>query len=199
MILTDSMAAANSVKKWSTQSREDAPWYQHEEIGYNYRMSNVVAGVVRGQFPYLADHIARKKALYERYRDGFQGLPVTMNPFIAEDMEPNFWLSCLLIDQAAMCKQVREDQKAFYVSQPGKTCPSEIYEHLTNHRAQCRPIWKPMHLQPIYRNHAFVTAADGSADVAADLFDRGLCLPSDIKMTHEEQDRIIQIVRRCFS
>lgn len=211
MVLTDSLHAANKVRKWSTQSRENAPWYQHEELGYNYRMSNVIAGVVRGQFPYLGEHIARKRAIFERYRDGLKGLPATMNPYIEGQMEPNFWLSCLLIDPAAMCQQTRSDSHALYLKESGKTCPTEIYEQLMSHHAQCRPIWKPMHMQPIYRNHPFVTAeGDGRAlsnayvaesealDVGADVFARGICLPSDIKMTVEEQDRIIRIIRRCF-
>jgi dTDP-4-amino-4,6-dideoxygalactose transaminase len=212
MILTDSLYAANKARKWATQSREDAPWYQHEELGYNYRMSNVIAGVVRGQFPYLAEHIAQKKAIYQRYQEGFKGLPMTMNPYIGKQMEPNFWLSCLLIDKAAMCQQVRSEKSALYIKAQGKTCPSEIYEQLMSHNAQCRPIWKPMHLQPIYRNNPFVTVmGDGrgsnnaytsesdAVDVGADIFNRGLCLPSDNKMTREEQDRIIEIVRRCFN
>ena len=81
MFLTDNKEDANKVRKWSTQSREDAAWYQHEELGYNYRMSNVIAGVIRGQYPYLEEHIAQKKAIYERYKEGFKGLPVRMNPY----------------------------------------------------------------------------------------------------------------------
>ena len=111
-LFTDSEEAANKVRKWSTQAREAAPWYQHEEPGYNYRMSNVIAGVVRGQFPYLEEHIAQKKAIWERYRGGFSDLPVSMNPFDPAECEPNFWLSCLIIDPAAMCRQVRDDHEA---------------------------------------------------------------------------------------
>ncbi len=210
MLLTDDPEAANKARKWSTQSRENAPWYQHEEVGYNYRMSNVIAGVVRGQFPYLEEHIARKKAIYQRYKEAFADLPVSMNPYPADMMEPNFWLSCLLIDEAAMCKQVRSDSDACYNTQPGKTCPTEILDVLARHNAEGRPIWKPMHMQPIYRMHPFVTAkgngramtnayiAGEAIDVGADIFHRGLCLPSDIKMTPEEQDRVIALVRSCF-
>lgn len=215
MLLTDDLHAANKVRKWSTQSREDAPWYQHEELGYNYRMSNVIAGVVRGQFPYLTEHIAQKKAIYMRYKEAFKDLPVSMNPYIEGEMEPNFWLSCILIDKEAMCEQVRSDNKALYYKKPGcacgKTCPTELFQQLMSRNAQCRPIWKPMHLQPMYRMNPFVTVeGDGRArsnayireadpiDVGADIFDRGLCLPSDNKMTVEEQERIIQIVRGCF-
>ncbi len=196
MLLTDDAEAAAKARKWSTQSRENAPWYQHEEIGYNYRMSNIIAGIVRGQFPYLEEHIAQKKAIYERYQEGFRDLPVKMNPYPADIMEPNFWLSCLLIDEDAMCTQMRTDTETSYVSQPGKSCPSQILEALAAHNAEGRPIWKPMHAQPIYRTNPFVAA--GSADVGMDIFNRGLCLPSDNKMTPDEQDRVIQIVRACF-
>lgn len=217
MLLTDDLEAANKVRKWSTQSRENAPWYQHEELGYNYRMSNVIAGVVRGQFPYLEEHIAQKKAIYERYKEGFQGLPVTMNPYDEDSSEPNFWLSCLLIEPEAMCKQVRGEQEALYIPEAGKTCPTEILETLARYNAEGRPIWKPMHMQPIYRMNGFVTregngraktnayiaggavGKDGRPlDVGMDLFHRGLCLPSDNKMTEEEQKKVIEIVRSCF-
>lgn len=210
MFLTDSLEDANKVRKWSTQSREDAPWYQHEEIGYNYRMSNIIAGVVRGQLPYLDEHIAQKKAIYERYKEGLKDLPVRMNPFDEQKSVPNFWLSCMLIDEEAMCSQVRGDHDALYISEPGKSCPTEILEALAAFNAEGRPIWKPMHMQPIYRSHAFVTVegngrartnayiAGNGVDVGADLFHRGLCLPSDNKMTPDQQDRIIEIIHRCF-
>ena len=198
MLLTDDAEAANKARKWSTQSRENAPWYQHEEIGYNYRMSNVIAGVVRGQIPYLEEHIAKKKAIYERYREGFADLPVKMNPFDEEKMVPNYWLSCMIIDEDAMCKQERSDNEAFYVSEAGKSCPTEILEALASHNAEGRPIWKPMHMQPMYSSCPFVTNGEEGTDVGADIFNRGLCLPSDIKMTEWEQDRIIEIVRECF-
>ncbi len=196
MLLTDDPEAAQKVRKGSTQSREDAAWYQHEDLGYNYRMSNLVAGMVRGQFPWLQEHVARKKAIYERYREGFRDLPVTMNPYDGKTMEPNFWLSCLLIDESAMCKQIRTDREASYISEPGKTCPAEILEMLAQYNAEGRPIWKPMHMQPLHGKFPFISR-DGM-DVGADIFARGLCLPSDIKMTAWEQDRVIEIVRSCF-
>ncbi|MDN0069536.1 DegT/DnrJ/EryC1/StrS family aminotransferase [Collinsella ihumii] len=217
MLLTDDEEAANKVRKWSTQSRENAPWYQHEELGYNYRMSNVIAGVVRGQFPHLEEHIAQKKAIWERYRDGFKDLPVSMNPFDANECEPNYWLSCLIVDSGAMCKQVRGEQEALFIPEQGRSCPTEILEAISSLNAEGRPIWKPMHMQPIYRMNPFVTregngraktdayiaggaiGSDGSPlDVGADIFNRGLCLPSDNKMTPEQQDAIIEIVKRCF-
>lgn len=217
MLLTDDKEAAGKVRKWSTQARENAPWYQHEELGYNYRMSNVIAGIVRGQFPYLKEHIAQKKAIYERYREGLKGLPVTMNPYDAVNSEPNFWLSCLLIDEEAMCKQVRGECEALYIPEPGKSCPTEILELLAKYNAEGRPIWKPMHMQPIYRMNPFVTregngraktnayiaggatGADGRPlDVGMDIFHRGLCLPSDNKMTKKQQDIIIELIKSCF-
>ena len=210
MLLTDDIESANKVRKWSTQARENAAWYQHEELGYNYRMSNVIAGVVRGQFPYLEEHISQKKAIYERYKEGFKGLPVSMNPYDAENSEPNFWLSCMIIDKDAMCRQVRGETDALYVHEHGKSCPTEILEAIAAINAEGRPIWKPMHMQPIYRMNGFVTrAGNGRArtnayiagefeDVGMDIFNRGLCLPSDNKMTKEQQDAIIEVIKGCF-
>lgn len=210
MFLTESLADAEKVRKWSTQSREAASWYQHEEIGYNYRMSNVIAGVVRGQIPYLEEHISQKKAIFERYKEGFKDLPVKMNPFDAENSEPNYWLSCIIIDKEAMCRQVRSDSEALYISEDGKSCPTEILEAIAALNAEGRPVWKPMHSQPIFRRNDFITALgsgraktnayiDGNfSDVGTDIFERGLCLPSDNKMTPEQQDVIIAVVRNCF-
>lgn len=210
MLLTDEKESAEKVRKWSTQSRENAPWYQHEEIGYNYRMSNVIAGVVRGQLPYLEEHIAQKKAIYERYKEGFKDLPVSMNPYDETNSEPNFWLSCMVIDKDAMCRQVRGEKEALYISEKGKSCPTEILEAIAGINAEGRPIWKPMHMQPIYRMNPFVTKdgngrartnayiEGGCVDVGMDIFERGLCLPSDNKMTKEQQDVIIEVIKRCF-
>ena len=211
MFLTNNIEDAHKVRKWSTQAREDAPWYQHEEIGYNYRMSNVIAGVVRGQIPHLEEHIAQKKAIYNRYKEGLKDLPVKMNPFDEANSEPNFWLSCLIIDKEAMCKQVRGEKDVLYVSEPGKSCPTQILEAIAAINAEGRPIWKPMHMQPIYRSHAFITEqGNGRArsnayidegtvlDVGMDIFNRGLCLPSDNKMTSEQQDVVIEVVKKCF-
>lgn len=198
MLLTDDPDAAQKVRKWSTQSRENAPWYQHEEIGYNYRMSNVIAGVVRGQVPYLKEHIAQKKAIYMRYKEAFKDLPVTMNPYQDDIMEPNYWLSCMLIDKEAMCEQSRSDLTVSYEKVVGKTCPTEILEKLQEHNAEGRPIWKPMHMQPFYKNNPCVTAPGRDVLVGEDVFQRGLCLPSDNKMTEEEQNGVIEIIRSCF-
>jgi len=210
MLICDDEEDANKIRKWSTQSREEAPWYQHEETGYNYRMSNIIAGIVRGQLPYLKDHIEAKKRIYERYREGLNDLPVSMNP-VPAGTEPNYWLSCMLIDEEAMCETVRGEKKAMFHSEPGKSCPTEILEALAAFNAEGRPIWKPMHMQPIFRMHEFITTngtgrarsnayikETGMKDVGADIFERGLCLPSDNKMTEEQQDFIIDIIHRCF-
>ena len=212
MLLTDSEEDANKIRKWSTQSREDAAWYQHEEMGFNYRMSNIIAGVVRGQFPYLEEHIAQKKAIYERYKEGLKDLPVQMNPIDFANSEPNYWLSCLIIEPEAMCQTVRGEKEALYVSEPGKSSPTEILEAIATFNAEGRPIWKPMHMQPIYRMNPFVTRngsgrarsnayikETGIMDVGADIFNRGLCLPSDNKMRPDRQDVIIEIIHRCFA
>ena len=210
MLLAQSKADADKARKWSTQSRENAPWYQHEELGFNYRMSNIIAGVVRGQIPYLEEHIRKKKEIYNWYKEGFKDLPVTMNPYDEENSEPNFWLSCLLINKEAMASQVRSDCESLYMKEKGKSSPTEILEAISKLNAEGRPIWKPMHMQPVFRMNAFVTKdgngraatnayiSGGSSDVGADIFDRGLCLPSDNKMTEKQQNRIIQSVRSCF-
>lgn len=210
MFLTDSKEDAEKVRKWSTQSREAAPWYQHEEIGYNYRMSNIIAGIIRGQIPYLNEHIAQKKAIYERYEKGLADLPVKMNPWDKENSQPNFWLSCLIIDKEAMAPQVRGEQDYLYKHESGKSSPHEILDAMASINAEGRPIWKPMHMQPIYRTNAFITQegngrgrsnayiAGNSIDTGADIFQRGLCLPSDNKMTVRQQDKIIEVIHKCF-
>lgn len=197
MLLTNDEKAAEKARKWSTQARDAAPWYQHTELGYNYRMSNVLAGIGRGQMLHLEEHKARKKEIYECYRKGLAGLPVQMNPYLS-DTEPNFWLSCLLVDKDAMTEQIRSDHDSRYTKESGKSCPDQIREVLASYNIETRPIWKPMHLQPIYADHDFITAADGVC-VDEDIFYRGLCLPSDIKMTVEEQDAVIEIIRGLFA
>lgn len=178
MLLTDDKESADKARKWSTQSREPYPWYQHEEIGYNYRMSNILAGIGRGQLLHLREHISLKKAIYERYKEGLKDLPVSMNPYL-DYTEPNFWLSCMLIEEGC------------------HVTPEDIRVKLERYNAEGRPIWKPMHMQPIFKNCDFVTAEEGM-DVGADIFARGLCLPSDIKMTEEQQNMVIEIIRSCF-
>ncbi len=208
-LLTNSLEDANKARKWSTQSRENAPWYQHEEVGYNYRMSNVVAGVVRGQYPHLNEHIQQKKEIYQRYQEGFKDLPIQMNP-ITDNTNPNYWLSACILDEEVMSKQVRNDTQAFYTKEKGKTCPTEILEALQSINAEGRPIWKPMHMQPMYRMHDVIgrngslrgqtnAYIEGEAnDIGADIFQRGLCLPSDNKMTEKQQAKIIEVIQACF-
>ena len=210
MFLTNSEEDANKVRKWSTQARENAPWYQHEELGYNYRMSNIIAGVARGNMLHIDEHIAQKKAIYERYKEGFKDLPVIMNPFDSKKVEPNYWLSAMIIDKKEMAEQVRGEKHALYKIEQGKTTPTEILERISSINAEGRPIWKPMHIQPLYRENPFITVngngransnayiAGEGADVGEDIFERGLCLPSDNKMTEEEQAQVIEVIKNCF-
>jgi dTDP-4-amino-4,6-dideoxygalactose transaminase len=210
-LLTDNKEDADKARKWSTQAREIADWYQHEELGYNYRISNIVAGIIRGQIGHLDEHIERKKEIYERYKEGFRNLPIIMNPYDVEKSSPNFWLSCILIDSSALSKQVRSESETLFTPEREKSCPTEILSRLKYYNVEGRPIWKPMHLQPIYYTNAYVTAngngrgrsnsyinEDEISDVGTDIFHRGLCLPSDIKMTKVQQKKVIDIVCRCF-
>ncbi|MCL2212283.1 MAG: aminotransferase class I/II-fold pyridoxal phosphate-dependent enzyme [Oscillospiraceae bacterium] len=177
MLLTDDEAEAKKATFWSTQARDPALHYQHSEIGYNYRMSNIVAGIGRGQLLHLDEHVAIKNRIYHKYKSAFADLPVKMNPYL-EYSQPNFWLSCVTIDEN--CAIV----------------PSQIIQALDEVGAESRPIWKPMHMQPVFENRDFISVSD--KPVSADIFARGLCLPSDIKMTEEQQDLIISTVRKCF-
>lgn len=179
MFLSDDEEAVKKVRFYSTQARDSAPWYQHSEIGYNYRMSNVVAGIGRGQLLHLNEHKELKTKIYHKYQKAFSDLPVEMNPYLSCS-EPNFWLSCILIHPNVI----------------NKVTPEKIRLALEKENIESRPIWKPMHLQPVFHGYDFVSV-DGN-DVGADIFNRGLCLPSDIKMTEEQQDKVIQIIKRCF-
>ena len=181
MLLSDDKGAIEKARFWATQARDPAPWYQHSEIGYNYRMSNVAAGIGRGQLIHLEEHKKRKKEIYERYREGLKDIPVRMNPYL-ECSQPNFWLSCATIERKLV--------------ESGKVTPEKIRRALEEKHVESRPIWKPMHLQPVYRERDFV-CVDGR-DAGADIFSRGLCLPSDIKMTEETQDKVMEIIRGCF-
>jgi len=179
MFLSNDEAAVKKVRFWATQSRDPAPHYQHSEIGYNYRMSNIVAGIGRGQLVYLNEHIQKKRQIYEAYKQAFKDLPVSMNPHTV-DSEPNYWLSCMLID--------KEYTQVTY---------QQIMEALLQQNIESRPIWKPMHLQPVFQHNDFITI-DKDSDVGGDIFSRGLCLPSDVKITEEEQERVIGIVASFF-
>lgn len=205
MLIVPDEYSYQKAKKWSTQSREAAPWYEHEELGYNYRISNVIAGVIRGQWPYLQQHIEQKRKVWERYQRGLAGLPVEVHG------GGNYWLSCLLIDKKAMSATARSGRTAVYGIEDGMSSPSEILEALGQFNAEGRPVWKPMHLQPMYRSNDFIGSfglVRGNSDayiehgesweVTTDIFERGLCLPSDNKMDSASQDRVIDVIRRCF-
>ncbi len=212
MLLTDDPRSAARARKWSTQSREAAPWSQHEELGYNYRMSNVIAGIALGQWKHLEEHIAEKKRIYDRYADWFEPFGVELNPYDADESEPNYWMSCMRLSENSLCAMTRSDLSYTYENAHGKTCPMEVLEALEAFGAQGRPVWKPMHLQPMFRRHEFVSM-DGArrsfeggcggmfarADESGSLFEQGVCLPSDIKMTKEEQERIVEIVTACLN
>lgn len=192
MLLTDDEKEAEHVRKWSTQAREQAAWYQHEERGYNYRLSNILAGIGRGQLIHLDEHVAGKEKIYRRYQEGLKNLPVRMNPYM-EDMAPNYWLSCIIID---------EDVAAGKSADWKQTTPEEIRVKLAEHNAEARPIWKPMHMQPIYEGCDFISVGAGQEagqkPASEDIFERGLCLPSDLRMTEGQQQKIIEIIRSCF-
>lgn len=177
MLLTESKEDREKAFFWATQSREPAPWYQHEEIGYNYRMSNVVAGIGRGQLLHLDEHRDLKEKIYRRYEEGLKGLPVKMNPYL-EDTKPNFWLSCMIIDEGC------------------EVDPMTVINKLAEDKIDSRPIWKPMHMQPIFKDNDFISV--GEKSVGEGVFTRGLCLPSDIKMTEKEQERVISVIKSCF-
>lgn len=176
MLLSDDESAIEKARFWATQAREPAPWYEHKEIGYNYRMSNIVAGIGRGQLRHLDEHVAEKTAIYRRYEEGLRDLPVLMNPY-RSNSKPNFWLSCLTIN-------------------PGcAVTPEQLRLALEAENMESRPIWKPMHLQPVFAGYDFITAGD---NVGEDIFERGLCLPSDLNMTAEQQMQVIRCIQRCF-
>ncbi len=177
MLVSENEEAIKKSRFWATQSRDPAPHYQHSEIGYNYRMSNIVAGIGRGQLLHLDEHAAAKKNIYDTYQSSLSGLPFSMNPFTS-DCEPNFWLSCILLDDTC------------------KVSPAQIMKSLADENIEARPIWKPMHMQPIFADYDFITSE--SAPVSEDIFARGICLPSDIKMTPDEQERVIHIIKSNF-
>ena len=172
-LLTRDKTQADKARFLATQAREATAHYEHREMGYNYRMSNISAGIGRGQLLHLSQHVLRKTELYETYREGLAGLPLTMNPYLPESV-PNHWLSCILLGEAA------------------KATPEELRMALEAENIESRPLWKPMHLQPLFREFPYVATG---RDVSGDLFTRGLCLPSDIKMTREDQLRVVRILR----
>ena len=180
MLVCNDADIVKKVRFWATQARDSAPWYQHSEIGYNYRMSNICAGIGRGQLRVLNERIKKKKEIFYRYKKEFNDIPeIQMIPISAKG-EPNYWLTCILIDKTSQIKAM------------------DIYNQLSQLNIESRPIWKPMHLQPVFSDNSFFSTNDEGTSVSEDIFSRGLCLPSDTKMTFQEQELIINEIRHIF-
>lgn len=177
MLLCAKQEDASRALKLATQAREPFPWYQHEEIGYNYRMSNICAGIGRGQAKVLPLRISQKRELFARYARNLAGLPVSMQPSI-KGAVPNHWLSTILLDKE--CRQT----------------PSDLLQKLDESGMEGRHIWKPMHMQPVFRNCKYVSC--GARSISEDVFSRGLCLPSDTKMSLSDVDRVCAVIQSCF-
>lgn len=179
VLLSDNEQAISKARFLSTQARDPAPYYQHSTIGYNYRMSNIAAAIGRGQMPHIDEHIKIKQKIYSQYQEAFADIPeISMNPMNL-DGKANNWLSCMI-----MC--------------PGcSVTPTQIMAALADNNIETRPIWKPMNLQPVFSEYDFIQVEDGIS-VGEDIFNRGLCLPSDIKNTEEDMQRTIRIVREQF-
>lgn len=180
MLVSNDEEKIAKARFWSTQSKDQARHYQHSEIGYNYRMSNVLAGIGRGQIQVLERRIAKKNEIFARYKEGFKDIKdIEMMPE-NEDERSNQWLSALTL---------KENSKVKYLN---------IIESLEKENIESRPIWKPMHLQPVFEKYDFINHNDSGISVGEDLFSRGVCLPSDTKMTEEEQNRVIEIIKNLF-
>ena len=177
MLVSEDEELIKKARFLSTQARDPARHYQHSQIGYNYRMSNITAGIGRGQLMFLEEHKRLKKAIYEKYREAFSDIgEIRMNPLNPEG-DANCWLSCMTI------------------AEDSKVTKDMILDAMEKENIEARPIWKPMHLQPVFADFDFITMDEGGKSLAEDIFDRGLCLPSDIKNTDEDMERIIGIVR----
>ena len=180
MLVSSDGEAIERARFFATQARDKARHYQHSQIGYNYRMSNVTAGIGRGQLLHLDEHIALKRAIYDRYKEAFADIEeITMNP-LNPDGEANCWLSCMTIREGS------------------SVTPDMVMDRLAEHNMESRPIWKPMHLQPVFEKNDFFTHDGGNDSVSGRVFESGLCLPSDIKNTQEDMDKIISLVRGVF-
>lgn len=178
MLVSDDEERIQKVRFWATQSRDKARYYQHSEIGYNYRMSNIVAGIGRGQLKVLNDRLAKKKEIYETYKDAFKDIPeIEMKP-VPVDTKPNYWLSTMLLKEGS------------------KVTPLNVMEALDKENIESRPIWKPMHMQPVFEKFDFIKVEEKA--VSEDIFARGVCLPSDTKMTQEEQQEVIRVIKELF-
>ena len=179
MLVSNNVGKIKKVRFWSTQSREPERHYEHKEIGYNYRMSNICAGIGRGQLKVLDKRIEKKTKIYETYQKSFKDIPeIKMQPYL-EKSKPNHWLSAILLDENSKIK------------------PLDIIVALEKENIESRPIWKPMHLQPVFENCDFITTAKQGSN-SQDIFERGVCLPSDTKMTEEEQEKVIKIIKNLF-
>jgi len=180
MLVSDDEAAIRKVRFWATQARDEARHYQHSELGYNYRMSNILAGIGRGQLRVLDERIRQKKHIYEMYKRGLSMVEdIELMP-VAEYGEPNYWLTALTLKQGSRIK------------------PLDIILELDKHNIESRPIWKPMHLQPVFKECVFFSHNDSGKSVSEDLFDRGVCLPSDTKMTDDDVNRVMEIITSMF-
>lgn len=180
MLVSNNEDGIKKVRFWATQSKEPVRHYEHKEIGYNYRMSNICAGIGRGQLKVLDKRIEKKTEIYNKYKNELEKVKeIKMQP-IPKNTKPNHWLSVMTIDKDSKVK------------------PLNIMETLEKENIDSRPVWKPMHLQPVFKEYDFITAKNGGTSVSEDLFNRGVCLPSDTKMTEEEQERVIDIIKKCF-
>ncbi len=180
MLVSNNEDGIKKVRFWATQSKEPVRHYEHKEIGYNYRMSNICAGIGRGQLKVLDKRIEKKTEIYNKYKNELEKVKeIKMQP-IPKNTKPNHWLSVMTIDKDSKVK------------------PLNIMETLEKENIDSRPVWKPMHLQPVFKEYDFITAKNDETSVSEDLFNRGVCLPSDTKMTEEEQERVIDIIKKCF-
>lgn len=185
MLVSDDEEAIKKSRFWATQSRESARHYEHREIGYNYRMSNIVAGIGRGQLLALDEYKKIKQRFYRQYTEAFADIrEIKMNPMNA-DGEANNWLSCITLVPSGKGKDV--------------VTPVAIMDALEKENIESRPIWKPMNLQPVYAENDFIQVEScNGVSVGEDLFNRGVCLPCDVKNTEEDMDRVVRIVRGLF-
>ena len=211
MLLTNHAYSASKARCWATQAQAVAPWEQHEELGYSYRMDDFTAAFVLGLLCCLPEHIARKKEIYDRYLENLNGDVIFLNP-VGEGTKPNYLMSCMTSESNIIFQETRSGRDYTYTDQHGTAAPMEIYDALLSFGAQASPAYKPLHMQPMYQNYDQITL-DGSfkmyqessqddfwvrCDEGKRIFESGLCLPSSIGMTDEEQERVIEIVNACF-
>lgn len=180
MLVSDDEERIQKVRFWATQAREKARHYEHKEIGYNYRMSNICAGIGRGQLKVIKERIKQKTEIFNRYKEAFKDIPeIRMQP-VPENTVPNHWLSAFVVDENSKVK------------------PKDIMDALDAENIESRPVWKPMNLQPVFQNCDFIKVCDGDKSIGQKLFESGICLPSDTKMTEEEQNAVIAVIKKLF-